>query len=82
MFCDGNYWHCYPTGKPRDWYVNKILIDNEYSVLRFWGSEIKEDVDWCVKRILVEMQNKTMSNIDVYLEIASKNKLQEKNMIR
>jgi len=40
IFCDGDYWHKFPLGKPRD----KVQIERikEFGIigLRFWGSEI------------------------------------------
>jgi len=58
IFCDGDYWHCYPTGKPRDWYVNELLSDMNYNVFRFWESDIKECVNWCVNRIEAFINNR------------------------
>lgn len=51
IFCDGNYWHNYPNGKPRDKIQTQILLDNGYKVLRFWGSKINSDIDQCIQQI-------------------------------
>lgn len=46
--CDGDYWHTLPKQKIRDKKVNKSLKDAGYIVLRFWGSDIKEDISNCI----------------------------------
>jgi len=39
--CDGNYWHNYPLGNPKDIIRNQELREAGYKVLRLWESEIK-----------------------------------------
>lgn len=51
IFCDGDYWHNYPYGKPRDKTQTQTLIDNGYKVLRFWGSDIKSNINQCIQQI-------------------------------
>lgn len=53
--CDGNYWHNYPHGTEKDKKQDKILRDNGWNVLRFWGSEIRENLDGCVEEILCKI---------------------------
>lgn len=52
IFADGNYWHNYPHGKERDMEQVKILEENGWVPLRFWGSEIRKDLSGCMDRIL------------------------------
>lgn len=63
IFVDGDYWHCNPnfTGgfppnpmkrREKDKKVNNVLLSNGYKVLRFWGSEIKSDMDSCFNKIV------------------------------
>jgi len=47
IFCDGDYWHKYPNGRKRDKKVNKKLEDEGFQVIRFWGREIRADVESC-----------------------------------
>jgi len=53
--CDGNYWHSFPDGLNKDRRRDDDLKEAGYNVLRFWGSEIREDVSACVDRILEEV---------------------------
>lgn len=50
--CDGNYWHNYPDGTKKDEEKDKIAERNGYEILRFWGSEIKENTDDVEEKIL------------------------------
>lgn len=52
LFCDGNYWHKLPGKQEKDEKINQVLTENGYIVLRFWGSEIRETPDKCIKKIL------------------------------
>ena len=69
--CDGDYWHANPriydknkltfTQKKtlkRDLNKNKELIQKEWVVLRFFESDIKEDVKKCVDKIEKEIKKK------------------------
>jgi len=40
IFCDGEYWHNYPKGKPRDKTQVKELKELGFSVVRIWGDVI------------------------------------------
>lgn len=50
--CDGNHWHSkdFDNGKVwrRDRRQDRVLRENGWEVLRFWGSEINDDVSRCV----------------------------------
>ncbi len=52
IFCDGDYWHNRPEVKERDKRHNKILTENGWTVLRFWETEIKHNLDDCINKIL------------------------------
>lgn len=42
IFCDGDYWHCFPKGKPRDaWQIEQLYLIGIKGI-RLWGSEIKK----------------------------------------
>lgn len=55
VFADGNHWHSkeFKNGAvwDRDRRQEKILRENGWQVLRFWGSEIREDVSRCVDMV-------------------------------
>ena len=42
----------------RDKEVNKMLNDRGWKVIRFWGSEIKNDIDECVKTVKSELERR------------------------
>jgi len=50
--CDGEAWHSDPKAKKRDGFKNYILKKEGWTVLRFWGSQIEQDIKGCVDRIL------------------------------
>ena len=50
--CDGDYWHCYPYGKVKDFYINKIVKENGWDILRFWERDIKNYLHNCRMEIL------------------------------
>lgn len=61
IFCDGDYWHGNPKvfsafndrqlrGIKRDLEVNNFLR-NDYKILRYWESEIKDNVEGCIDEI-------------------------------
>ena len=52
VFADGDYWHSYPQGREKDRRQTKLLEKKGYKVLRFWGSEIRENPEQCVETIL------------------------------
>ena len=49
--CDGNYWHNYPIGTQKDLKQTIFLVSKGYQVYRFWESNIKEDIEKCIKQI-------------------------------
>jgi len=51
VFADGDYWHSIESAIKRDNNQNKILKENGWNVLRFWGHEIRENVVECVNQI-------------------------------
>ena len=51
VFADGDYWHSLETAIKRDAHQNKVLKENDWTVLRFWGHEIRENVVECVDQI-------------------------------
>ena len=44
LYADGDYWHNLPRSIIKDKWVNKILINKGYKIIRLWGSEIKNGV--------------------------------------
>ena len=42
----------------RDKIVNESLLKDGWKVIRFWGSEIKKNIDFCVHTIQFEIENK------------------------
>ena len=52
VFADGDYWHNYPKGRPRDKNVTSYLKEKGYVVLRFWETDINNDVSSCVDKII------------------------------
>lgn len=42
----------------RDKNVNKILKDNGWLVIRFWGFEIIKDVEGCTQKIIESIQSR------------------------
>lgn len=56
VFADGDYWHSkkFQDGKAwqRDRYQDKALRENGWTPLRFWGSEIRDNVLKCVDNIV------------------------------
>lgn len=51
IFCDGDYWHRLPEHQERDARFTANLRALGYSVYRFWGKEIKADVEACLGRV-------------------------------
>ncbi|NBC82741.1 MAG: DNA mismatch endonuclease Vsr [Bacteroidetes bacterium] len=35
----------------RDKNVNETLLKNEWKVIRFWGNDIKKNIDFCIRQI-------------------------------
>lgn len=49
--CDGDYWHTLPDRVESDRMRDIDLNEAGYNILRFWGSEIRDDVSQCVSQI-------------------------------
>lgn len=74
IFCDGDFWHgndkCTVKNNAKFWNEkiktnierdlrNTIeLRDNGWTVLRFWGTEIRKDLDNCITEILIAIETK------------------------
>lgn len=52
VFCDGDYWHNRPENVKRDKKQNRVLRENGWVPLRFWGHEIRGDVNKCADQII------------------------------
>lgn len=52
IFADGNHWHNYPEGTERDKYISQELTNQNWKVLRFWGSEIRKNLSYCSSKLL------------------------------
>jgi len=48
----------------RDDKVNQMLLDAGWTVLRFWGKDIKKDTDQCVKAVEMAMYNELQRRRD------------------
>lgn len=52
VFCDGNYWHHFPDGTLHDELINQELMEKGFRVLRFWESDINDNLNSCVETII------------------------------
>lgn len=56
VFADGDYWHSKEFNNGQTWRKDrkqeKILKKNGWTVLRFWGSEIKNNLQGCIDEII------------------------------
>ena len=52
VYCDGEYWHNLPGRRDMDKRQTSLLETNGYSVYRFTGKELKNDVKRCLQTIL------------------------------
>lgn len=52
IFADGDYWHNLPNIIKKDKRVNKKLKKLGWTVLRFWGHEINDDLNFCINKVL------------------------------
>lgn len=61
IFADGDYWHSkeFKNGASweRDRRQDKTLGENGWRVLRFWGHEIRENVEKCVDSIAENLES-------------------------
>lgn len=70
---DGDYWHGGPKANKHVPFVNEIkdkdMVKNEiaskhgYTVLRFWGSDVKERPFWVIQQILSHIQSQENHSI-------------------
>lgn len=51
IFADGDYWHNLEKVKQRDKRINRVLRKNGFIVLRFSGSEIRNNLNDCMLKI-------------------------------
>lgn len=60
IFADGNYWHSkeFKDGKAweKDRRQDRVLKENGWIPLRFWGHEIRADVSGCVDKIIETLE--------------------------
>lgn len=49
---DGDYWHNLPYIKEKDKKRDKVMIENGFTIFRFWEHEINDDVSKCVDKII------------------------------
>lgn len=54
---DGNYWHNYPVGLPRDVEKTNTLKGLGWKVLRYWESDILADSEAILRQIKEELDN-------------------------
>jgi G:T-mismatch repair DNA endonuclease (very short patch repair protein) len=52
IFIDGNYWHNYPEGRQWDKTVSTFLINRGWKIFRFWESEINNDSELIILKII------------------------------
>lgn len=52
IFADGDYWHNRPERIVRDSFVNNYLKSQGWQVLRFWGSDILQNID----KVLIQIK--------------------------
>lgn len=61
VFADGDYWHSkeFKNGTvwKRDRNQDKVLKENDWVSLRFWGHEIRNDVSQCVDNIVSTLED-------------------------
>lgn len=63
IFCDGDYWHNLPGRPEHDLKVWDKLTRAGYIPLRFWESDISEDVVECVREILTAVAESRYSSL-------------------
>jgi len=57
IFCDGDYWHNLPDHQERDRRQDATLKASGYTVYRFWGREIKADINACLDWVAYRQGN-------------------------
>lgn len=53
---DGDYWHRLTEVEERDRHQDELLAKHGYTVLRFWESDIRKNLDECVDRIVTTLE--------------------------
>ena len=66
VFADGDYWHSGTFKDGRTWEKDRnqdrVLSDNGWKVLRFWGSEINRNPRICVVKIMETIYERCYNN--------------------
>ena len=70
IFCDGEFFHGkdWEVLKPRlerDDEVNKRLLFEGWTVIRFWGDDIKKHTDECVKVVEEAIQDMVLEDMEL-----------------
>ena len=52
VFCDSEFWHGY------DWERQRAAIKSNRTVLRFWGNEIKNNVEQCADLVIAALKER------------------------
>ncbi len=58
IFCDGDFWHRLPKTMIRDKKINSKLKRKGWIVLRFWGFEIKSNLDECTRQVMAALERR------------------------
>lgn len=66
---DGDFWHNYPHGNEIDHIRTKELIEKDYIVLRFWGSEIHNNIKQVEQKIINKVRYNNMKTIKEMIEV-------------
>jgi len=61
---DGDYWHSIPEVRKRDSRQDEALRKAGYIILRFSGTQIKEDAQACAFQVLQSIQERSRENED------------------
>jgi len=61
IFADGDYWHSKDFDNGKRWNhdrkIDDVLTKNNWKIVRFWESEIKENINSCISQIIDILQN-------------------------
>ena len=57
IYADGDYWHNYPIGLPKDQQIDQKLRLAGYLVFRFWERDIRRSAQDCIKQVLEAIKN-------------------------
>jgi DNA mismatch endonuclease (patch repair protein) len=54
-----DFWQCKIEGNiARDMIVNNTLLKDGWKVIRFWGEDIKKNLDFCINLVIKEIEAK------------------------